>query len=211
MRRTRTWSAWLVAPLIVGLPTSPAWGQTPDQAVDELVIRRGNRLTIRIWPDEDLGGEFQIEGSGSVFLPILGEVPAAGLTLSQLTQDLRIRYADASRAPIVSVTLLFPVSVIGAVVRPGLYWASPISRMWDVVSEAGGFRREADTKRIRILRGGRVFQLDADQALRVGDERFNVSLRPDDRIVIPEARRISGQTVLLVLQSVLLLANLFRL
>jgi polysaccharide export outer membrane protein len=182
-------------------------GQEPSY-----VVRSGDVLAIRIWPETQLGGEFPVEESGAVHLPFLGEVRAGDRSLDSLRAELRARYAQALKTPVVSVTPLFRVSVLGAVVRPGLYRIDPTQTLFDVVSQAGGFRPDANPDRLRVVRAGQVMELNARQALRTGETFGALALQSGDRIVVPEkGRALSLQNVFYVLQSAVMVATLIEL
>lgn len=204
--------------LLLGLAGSPVAAQTPtpaarDSAPEVYVIRRGDVLRIWVWPDTALGGRFPVEESGLVYLPVIGEVHAAGMTIDALRAQLRQGYLQAIRTPIVSVTPLFRVSVLGAVERPGLYEIDPTLSLFDVISLAGGLRREAKANELRVIRdGGRVFEVNAKQALESGEALLALSLRSGDRIVVPERNRfLSAQNVFFVLQAAVVAVSLVNL
>lgn len=150
------------------------------------IVRPGDVLQIRVWPDTALSGEFPVEESGLVYLPILGGLEAGGMPLGELRKVLRERYGEAMKAPVVTVTPLFRVSVLGAVQRPGLYQVDPSQTLFDVVSLAGGFREGAREDRIRVIRGDRVLEINAKRALETGEALLGLNLQSGDRIVVPE-------------------------
>src|SRR5439155_12355076 len=92
----------------------------------------------------------RVTAAGEVSVPLLGMVPASGLTPTELEQDIgrRLVAADILRTPHVSVLVAEyrsrVVAVTGSVERPGLY---PITRpgttLADVLWAAGGPNRDA--------------------------------------------------------------------
>jgi polysaccharide export outer membrane protein len=93
---------------------------------------------------------FRVTASGDVNVPILGLVPAAGLTPTELEAELarRLRVGGILRTPQPNVLVVEyrsrVVAVIGSVERPGLY---PLTRSGATLAEmvwaAGGPNREA--------------------------------------------------------------------
>ena len=169
--------------------TPSAAGQVSDASAR--IIRPGDVLRVRIWPDpeHDLSGEFPVEESGLIYLPLLGEVWAGGATLEEIRSRLRQGYEQAIKSSVVTVVPLFTVSILGAVVRPGLYRIDPTQVLFDVVSLAGGFTSGAKLEEVRVIRDGRVLEINAEQALATGAPLLVMALRSEDRIIVPERRQ----------------------
>merc|ERR1712167_191541 len=54
----------------------------------------GDQLRIIVFGEENLSGEFFVDGAGMVSLPLVGEVPAAGMTVAEFRSVLEERLAD---------------------------------------------------------------------------------------------------------------------
>jgi polysaccharide export outer membrane protein len=203
MRLLRTFALLLAACALL----SPAHGQTPaSRAASDsaALLRPGDVLRIKVWPDQSLSGEFPIETTGSAYLPVIGEVQAVGVPLETIRARLRARYAAMMTNPVVTITPVFRVSVLGAVQRPGLYAVDATQTVIDVISQAGGFSTTAQPGAIRLIRGGRAILLNGTDALESGDPTLSAALQSGDRIVVPERRAGRGgmQTALSILQTV---------
>lgn len=184
-------STWLALGAIVAGP--PAWGQSSTssfQAADEIRLEPGDVLGIRVWPDEDLSGEFAVEETGYVYLPMLGRVRATGLSLAALREQLRDGYAEVMKNPVVTVTPRFSVGVLGAVSAPGVYQATPSSSLIDMIGMAGGFANRANQRKVRLVREGNAVEFNAWRALEEGVALHDLRLRSGDQIVVP--RRSGG-------------------
>lgn len=194
--------AEFVPPPAVAETPVPTFGGTAGRTAP-VVLAPGDVLRITVWPNSQLSGEFAVEETGVVHLPFLGGVQAAGVSVDNLRRDLRDGYGELMKEPVVTVTPLFRVSVMGAVARPGIYMVTPTHDLLDVIGMAGGFVREADAERIRILRGDRVVALDAERALEGEAHLDELALRSGDRIVVPvQSGGISMRGVLDVLRTV---------
>jgi polysaccharide biosynthesis/export protein len=172
------------------------------------VIRPGDLLRIRVWPDTLLGGEFQVEDTGLLHLPGLGEVTAAGRTLQQLREELRLSYGETYSRPVITVTPIVEVSVLGAVVRPDVYVVRPTETVLDALSRAGGLRPEANDARIIVMRYGEAPQVGSMVEGMAGEGVLTTRIRSGDRIIVEERRRINFQSIVLALQSAVLLGTL---
>ena len=156
--------------------------QIPTQTT---ILRAGDILRINVWPNTELSGEFTIEEDGFVYLPLLAEVRAEGVSANDLRAELRRRYGEVQRNPVVTVTPMFSVSVTGAVLRPGIHLVTPSTSLIDVVVMAGGFQGNADSENVRIVRPGQVMDYDAFRALETGVGMEGIALRSGDHIFVP--------------------------
>jgi polysaccharide export outer membrane protein len=193
-----------VLPLLLLASAGPVIAQQQQAApspASDFVVRAGDVLHIRVWPDETLGGEFPVESTGHVHLPEVGEFLAAGLRLSELRTQLRERYALSMRQPVVSITPIYGVGVLGGVSAPGMYQVDPTMNALDVIIRAGGFTPRARRDDVRILRDGRTITYDAETALATG-QTVPLMLQSGDRIVVPERRALSWQNAAAALQFV---------
>ena len=110
----------------------------------------GDLLEISVfhWPDLQ-GFKTRVSPTGTITLPLLGQVQAAGLTDTELrdriAEGLRHGYMrDPQVSVFVDEYVSQQVSVTGAVARPGLYGLSRDHRtVSDLISEAGGFDEHA--------------------------------------------------------------------
>lgn len=181
----RAITALALVGLVLAGGAGSAWAQAGSS---ESVLRPGDALDIRVWPSAELSGEFPIEDTGMVHLPLLGAVRAVGIPISQLREELRSGYAQAMQSPVVSVTPMFRVTVTGEVQRPGIQIVTPAHGLFDVIGMAGGFRGDADMENLRIVRPGQVIDIDALRVMETGERMDVVALRSGDHIVVPTRR-----------------------
>lgn len=182
-------------------PTGSDASVRGDRA-NTLVLHPGDVLRVSVWPDEALSGEFAVEESGLVHVPALGAIQVAGVPLDRLRAELRQRYGEGMRNPVVTVTPLFHVGVLGAVRQPGIYTVTPTHTFFDVIGMAGGFGGEANQQDVRVVREGEVVRVDALRALEEGQGLDALQLRSGDQIVIPQrSGGIDLRTVLSILQT----------
>ena len=97
---------------------------------------------------------FEIAPDGTIFLPVIGKVELAGLTLDEARDKLQEILTEYLEAPIVVVKLLsFQVTVLGEVESEGTFIVyNPELTILDVLARAGGVTDFADTERVKIVR-----------------------------------------------------------
>jgi polysaccharide export outer membrane protein len=109
-----------------------------------------------------------------------------GRILSKSAPDTELKAGDT-----VIVEEAGQVSIIGQVMRPGIYNLKPGLTVVDAIALAGGFTPIAaqdGVKVIRMLNGGRkTIRVPVASILRGGDKSRDIVLEPDDTIVAPES------------------------
>jgi len=128
----------------------------PELQQTSYTLGVGDKVRIITFGNEALTGEFRISDSGKIAIPLLGSVPAAGLTTEKLQGDIasELEAKNLLQKPNVSVeiTEYRPVFVLGEVNRPGEYPYKPGMTVLSAVSTAGGFSYRAVTDTGSVVR-----------------------------------------------------------
>lgn len=128
----------------------------PEAPTDRYVLGPGDQVRVITFGEEQLTGEFRVDASGNIALPLVGAVRAAGLTPDQLAEAVTetLRSSRLYQNPSVSVEVVDyrPVFVLGEVNRPGQYPYQPGMTVVTAVAIAGGFTYRAVTNRFSIVR-----------------------------------------------------------
>ena len=167
-------------------------------------ISPGDTLSVRVWENVDAGllagvGQratpieaMQVDQSGAIFMPYVGRVQAAGRTPEELRQVITEGLMDQTPDPQVEVVRAAgdgsTVSVMGGVQAPGVYpIEAPTRRLSSILARAGGVVVVPDVAQIKIERGGRTGRIWLQDLY--DNPRYDVALRPGDRIIVEEDRR----------------------
>jgi polysaccharide export outer membrane protein len=121
----------------------------------EYTLGAGDKLRITVHESPDLTGEFMVGGSGTVSMPLIGDVPAGGLTVRQLADAIAAKLTpDYLKNPRVSIEVLNfrPFDIIGEVNKPGSYPYRPGMTILNAVAIAGGFTYRANKSDMYIKR-----------------------------------------------------------
>lgn len=128
----------------------------PDGQEAAYHLGPGDTVRIITVGSEPLTGQFQVDYAGNVATPLLGIVPAAGLTPQQLQarMESRLQQANLLNHPSVSieVTTYRPFYILGEVTKPGAYPYQPGMTVLQAVSLAGGYTYRAETDCAAIQR-----------------------------------------------------------
>ncbi|HVL68565.1 MAG TPA: polysaccharide biosynthesis/export family protein [Vicinamibacterales bacterium] len=151
----------------------------------------GDKLRIEVYKDPQLSQSLQIRPDGKITLPLVGDIPAAGKTPTELREVLTTALTEYNKNPFVTVivveTMPQVVHVVGEVNSPG---AQPIHGQMTVLqalAAAGGFKDFAKTKDIRIQRqtanGVTVLKFNYKDAINGRGKTLYV--QPGDTIIVP--------------------------
>ena len=172
-------------------PAGPAPAVMPGE--EDYRIGVEDQLAIVVWKNETLSRLVTVRPDGKISLPLINDVQAAGLTPSQLRDDLARRLTAFMPSPEVSVVVnevrSFKISIIGEVQKPGRYDLRSRTTVLDALALAGGFKDFASPTKIVVLRalGGITQRLPFNykRVIAPGGESANFELLPNDIILVP--------------------------
>jgi polysaccharide export outer membrane protein len=168
-------------------------------------------VKIDVFDVPELSKSVRVANDGLISLPLIGRVQAAGLTAEQLRQELAEKWGENYlQDPQVTVFVdefkAKPVSVIGAVEKPGLYPLTGRRTLIEMLSMAGGFGKKSTSPAGRTvlirrkggfgdlqpvdgmhMRGPDQIEVDLNRLLYTRDEALNIEIRPLDIISVSKA------------------------
>lgn len=161
-------------------------------------------LEIAVFKVPELSRNVQVADSGTVNLPLVGEIPAAGKTAREFEQDLtKTLGAKYLQSPQVSVYIKEynsrRVTVDGAVGKPGVYPINGKTSLLQLIATAGGPTESSDTSDIVVFRqingkrSAAKFSLDE---IRAGQARDPPVQEGDVVVVNASAMKSAFQNVL---------------
>lgn len=133
-----------------------AGGEEKVQDAFRFIIGPGDEIAVNVWRNDDLKRTVQVDPSGNIQIPLVGELKASGLTIFQLREKMTLRLSKYIFDPQVDITVSnlknLKVYVLGEVKAPGTFdWRSGMLA-WEGISHAGGFTTDADEKNILLIR-----------------------------------------------------------
>lgn len=116
-----------------------------------------DKLAIKVFKMEDLSGEYDVDLTGHISLPLVGEVMAADVTTAELDQRLTTKLGERYlENPDVSVGIKTStrrsVTVDGAVKQAGSFPVNGPLTLMQAVAFAGGTSEDANARRVAIFR-----------------------------------------------------------
>jgi polysaccharide export outer membrane protein len=136
------------APIPTSADTAATAPSTAPAKLTSYVLGPEDQITVRVFAANDLPNKpVQIDNDGTVTLPMIGQVHAAGLTVEQLQDNLVAAYKKYFKDPQVTVQVndfrSQPVSVAGNVTKPGVVQLRGNRNLMEVIGQAGGLRADA--------------------------------------------------------------------
>jgi polysaccharide export outer membrane protein len=160
---------------------------------ESYIIGPGDLLSVNVWKEGELSKQVSVRLDGKISLPLVNDVQAAGLSSTELRNQLTEQYKDFVEVPQVSVTVLESRSkriyLLGKVMKPGEYLMQKNMTIVQAISLAGGLAEWADSSDVKLIRKikgtEKTFRVDYDAIVSGEDLSQNVLLQPDDTIFVP--------------------------
>jgi polysaccharide biosynthesis/export protein len=190
-----------------------------EEAVDqsgrlryEYKLGADDEITVRVSEEDEFSDRpIRINSDGHIKLPLIGRVEAEGRSVSELEQDISARLGPYIKNPLVSVNIIEyrsqPVSVLGAVNKPGVLNLSGSKTLAEVIAMAGGLKEDAGYSVIltRESKWGTIPISSAvtDSSHQLNHARIplqgvtdgthpedNITIRPHDVISVPRGQMV---------------------
>ena len=206
---TRLGLAVLAIGVFLAVPAAPAEESGSDKkASRELVIGADDSITIVALNCEPISKTWRVGTSGDLNLPMAGRIQAAGMTVKQFEETVSERLKKFIIAPqvnaFVSEQRSQPVTITGAVDKPGVYQIAGEKNLFEVLLMAGGpkgagstvsLRRSAALGQINIpgvkeyeADGYEFVELELPDVMSARGEKATIPVLPNDLITVSAAR-----------------------
>lgn len=157
------------------------------------VIGVADVVEVSVWKDESLSTEAVVRPDGTITMPVVGELRAAGRTASQLQQDAAQRLATIIKDAVVTVSVVqinsYRFTVAGNVENPGLFTSRYYVTVSEALALAGGPNRYASTDDVVVVRspahGGQRIPIDYDAILSGHRPEQDIVILPGDAVRVP--------------------------
>ncbi len=146
------------------------------------VLGPTDRVRVKVYGEPDVAGEYEVDSSGYVSIPLAGRIRAAGSNTRQLERSITAALSKGIvRDPRVNVEIALyrPFYILGEVKKSGEYPYRVGMTVLDAIASAGGFTYRANENKVYLRRAGgageEIYPLDAP-----------VLIYPGDNIRVPE-------------------------
>jgi polysaccharide export outer membrane protein len=172
--------------------TKPAEVAQAAEGASDYVIGADDTLRISVWKEPDLTETLPVRPDGKISMPLLNDIPAAGLTPLQLkdsiTEKLKKYIADPRVTVVVTAMNSRRIFVTGEVTHTGPMALLPHMTMLQALAQAG-FTQFANLKGIYLLRmeNGKQekYPFNYKEVIKGNHPEQNIALKPGDTVVVP--------------------------
>jgi protein involved in polysaccharide export with SLBB domain len=216
MNKDGGWKLWLILALFLTPPEKTLPQELPEAAVqppvtlaelgqamertiniDDYLLGPGDGLRISLWGDMPTSFNTVVTPEGTILLPTVGSMDVQGLTLSTVKRMVKEQLLKRYRNVEITTTLVRlrsrRIPVTGAVRNPGIFIASSVDRVSQVIAKAGGFIEKSETssihaskRRVKVLHwDGSVGYADIQRYEVTGDLTSNPVVRDGDVVYVP--------------------------
>jgi len=186
----------MAALLIGGAVVVPAYGpvsamqsagaltENADAAsiIGRYQLGSGDQIKVTVYGEEDLSGEFEIDGTGTISLPLIGSVTIGGQILTDAQSLIAEQLSDGFLInPRVSIEVLNyrPFYILGEVNSPGSYPYVSGMTVLNAIALASGFTYRASENKIEVTR-----RIEGEeQKIRI---KLTEAVLPGDILRVPE-------------------------
>jgi len=166
---------------------APPREASADTTPASLAVRPGDVVKIIVWGHEDLSGDFPIDENYNLLLPLVGSINVQHMTVAQLRERLNTELSQLFQRPFFTLTPLFRVAVLGEVYKPGLYSVDPTLTVFDLLALAGGPTRQANDRKLQLIRGGENIRISLEPAAIARSTLRELGVRSGDQLVVPRS------------------------
>ncbi len=174
-------------------PPPTVASDTSDIPSSNVRLGPGDLLEVNVYNVPELSTKARIGNSGDIYLPLIDYVHLGDLTVEEAQILIQKRLEEGGFVHGAHVTILLDesasqgVTVLGDVVRPGIYPAIGNRKLYDLISAAGGFSPTAGRK-VSIIRQHASAPITLTLARNLADDlQDNIDILPGDTITVPRA------------------------
>jgi len=172
---------------------SPVISPLADNS-SQLRLGAGDLLEVGVYNVPELSTKARIGNSGDVYLPLIDYVHVADLSVEEAQTLIQKRLEDGGfvRSPHVTIfvdeSASQGVTILGEVAKPGIYPALGDRKLYDLISEAGGFSPTAGRKVSVIRQRSQAPPITVTLPRNLADDlQDNIEIQPGDTITVPKA------------------------
>ena len=194
--------AFALVSLMAGCASTSYPEVSAEQAQKETdydyVIGPGDSVEIFVWGSPELSSTVAVRPDGKITTRLVEDIPASGITPSQLARDIEKAYSDYVKSAVVSVIVngfvgipSQQVRVVGEASKPTSVPYKKHMTMLDLMIAVGGLTNFADGNKTVLVRyedgQQNLYGVRLEDLIKDGDISANLTLMPGDILIIPEA------------------------
>lgn len=183
----------ILTTLLIALAATASAQQLPLLSTDSPIGPR-DVIEVKVLEDATMSGRTTVGEDGNIVLNNVGKVYVSGMTVPQVEAKLKtlLEASFLAKATIAVQVVEFsskPISVVGAVLRPGRISASGNTTLIQAITQAGGLT-PGYGRELYVLRTGQnglseQLAIDIEGLMVNGNPDLNIPLAPNDLVNVP--------------------------
>lgn len=169
-------------------------------------LGEGDQLTVSVWNRPELTGKHLVGPDGRITVPIAGTLKVSTMTREEAGHSVSKKLSNFYTNPIVTLGVdtyqSNRIIILGRVLNPGVVQFDRPPTLLEALARSGSLPvldKQATLTRCAIVRGrDRMLWVDLKRLLNQGDLAYNIRLKPNDLIYIPD----SSDTMVYVMGAV---------
>ncbi len=161
------------------------------------IIKSGDQLQVSVWGYPEFNTTTTVKDYGTVTIPLIGDVMAAGLTTDRFTVEVSKKLTQyvkgEPKVTISHIDMNKRISVMGAVNKQDNYTSLSDVSLVEIISAAGGPMPDADLGHVKIFMKGKVsdvMEVDLAKHLEQGDMENIPKVKSGDTVFVPRKENV---------------------
>lgn len=158
-------------------------------------LGEGDKITVDVWNRPELSGKHTVGPDGFITVPLIGPARMSALTREAAAATIGNELKKYYTSPIVTLSvdeyLSNRITILGRVQNPGVLQFDKPPMLLDALARAGSLPvmdKQATLTRCAVFRGReKIIWVDLKRLLNQGDMAYNIRLKPNDLIYIPDS------------------------
>jgi len=171
----------------------------------------GDILDIRVWRQPEMDMQVVIAPDGGFTYPLLGRIPAAGMTYPQMVEHIQAGLAEYYTEPAVAVNVVEvsnqKVFILGEVRTPMVLQIENDLSIIEAITRTGGISQDASTENVLLIRGGLeepdLYTIRVKDIFAEGDFSQMVYLQKGDIVLVPSKTIVNVERFFRRVQGIL--------
>ena len=159
---------------------------------DDLVPGDGVRLTFYNISQE-ISGDYFIHRDGNIQFPYIGLINTKNKDYEKIKSEIEAKYDSLYRGVELLIVPLYRISVLGEVGNPGVYYATGVEKILDVIALAGGETENSDMSEIYVHRKNEKLIFNAEKIIEEDEDIEDFYLESGDKVYVTRKWWVTGQ------------------
>ncbi len=155
----------------------------------------GDKITLNVWNRPELSGPHTLGPDGKISVALVGPIDLNTTTVEEAASRVQKQLGRYYTTPIVNINVdeykANRITLLGRVLTPGVLQFDSQPMLLDALARGGSLPvldKQATLTRCAIFRGReKVIWVDLKRLLNRGDLAYNIKLKPNDVIYIPDS------------------------